>query len=144
MATRRNTVLIDPNPIPDYKLPDDLKTAASPAPQSLYASPIFHGHSLWLCPSAGDDAAFLENVIKETADSLKTEAFLPHLSVVAGINDVLCDGKCGAETNEEKVKCDGRCELINMMDLYVQERSEHVELTSETWTSEHLDEQICA
>ena len=48
MATRRNTQLLNPSNLPP--------TAAEHVTEgaSLYSSPVFHGYSLWLGPSAGE------------------------------------------------------------------------------------------
>ena len=68
------------------ELPESVKPHVTEG-ASLYSSPVFHGYSMWLLPSAGEDTEFLSSVIKHTADDLNTDAFLPHLSVLAGIND---------------------------------------------------------
>ncbi|GMH88451.1 hypothetical protein TrST_g3926 [Triparma strigata] len=81
MATRRNTVQLEASKLPSHVKPHVSEGA------SLYSSPVFHGYSMWLLPSQGEDCDFLASVIKHTADELSTDAFLPHLSVLAGIND---------------------------------------------------------
>eukprot|EP00518_Triparma_eleuthera_P002516 CAMPEP_0182466222 /NCGR_PEP_ID=MMETSP1319-20130603/11648_1 /TAXON_ID=172717 /ORGANISM="Bolidomonas pacifica, Strain RCC208" /LENGTH=256 /DNA_ID=CAMNT_0024666181 /DNA_START=51 /DNA_END=818 /DNA_ORIENTATION=+ len=81
MATRRNTTLLNPSDLPEKAKPHVTEGA------SLYSSPVFHGYSMWLLPSAGSDTEFLSSIIEHTADDLNTDAFLPHLSVLAGIND---------------------------------------------------------
>ena len=81
MATRRNTVLINPVTLPTHAAKHVEEGA------SLYSSPVFHGYSLWLLPSAGTDLEYMKSVIAHTAEELETEAFLPHLSVLAGMTD---------------------------------------------------------
>jgi len=55
---------------------------------SLYSLPTFHGYSLWLCPSNGDDDKILSKVISDAATSLDTDPFPPHLSVIAAIHNI--------------------------------------------------------
>ncbi|GMI19341.1 hypothetical protein TeGR_g5790 [Tetraparma gracilis] len=122
MATRRNTAILAPAPHRLSKQASavlDLaaaaaEAAAEAAPPSLYSSPVFHGYSLWLCP-AGEDLAALSSLIQGTARRCGTAGFVPHLTVLAGMND--------APLGEllEKMDAFERRMKHNFDDLYVPE-----------------------
>jgi hypothetical protein len=88
MATRRNTVQLELATLPSTTPEHLLFTPEGEEPPSLYSSPVFHGYSLWLCPSAGEDDTFLKSVIAEQAAEIGTDAFPPHLTVVAAMHDL--------------------------------------------------------
>jgi hypothetical protein len=87
MASPHNTIELDTRNLPDCTPAHFLVAPEGEKPPSLYSSPVFHGYSLWLCPSAGVDETFLSEVIADTASSLNTDSFPPHLTVVAAMND---------------------------------------------------------
>lgn len=99
MATRRNTVSIDLDALPQHHILKLSSLAASARARlggkdaaaekgepSLYSSPVFQGYSLWLMPS-GESLTYLKEVIASLASDAGTESFIPHLTVLAAIKD---------------------------------------------------------